>query len=151
VQFDRVGAFTYSAQEGTAANAMRDDVPDPVKLERLERLTELQRLITAERFDAREGGAVRAIVDRVADSGIEARTIWQAPEIDGTTRVERDVGSERLAVRPGDIVELVVDAVTEEGDLEASMTAVASRAPLTPSRSRQRVQLPLATVGSYGR
>ena len=65
VQFDRVGAFTYSAQEGTAAHAMLDDVPDAVKHERLERLLELQGLITAERFEGRVGRRVQAIVDRV--------------------------------------------------------------------------------------
>ncbi len=53
IQFDRVGAFTYSPQEGTRAAAMDDDVPDAIKRERLERLTELQRSITAERYEAR--------------------------------------------------------------------------------------------------
>ena len=51
MQFDRVGAFTYSPQEGTRAAEMVDDVPDAVKRERLERLTELQRPITAERYE----------------------------------------------------------------------------------------------------
>ena len=55
IQFDRVGAFTYSPQEGTRAAAMIDDVPDAIKRERLERLTELQRSITAERYEARIG------------------------------------------------------------------------------------------------
>src|SRR5690349_14076957 len=48
-RFDRVGAFTYSPQEGTRAYEMADDVPEEVKRERLERLTELQRAVTAER------------------------------------------------------------------------------------------------------
>ena len=33
-QFERVGAFTYSPQEGTRAHAMTDDVPDAIKRER---------------------------------------------------------------------------------------------------------------------
>src|SRR6185437_7170219 len=53
VQFDRVGAFTYSPQEGTRAAEMDDDVPEALKRERLERLTELQRQVTAERYDTR--------------------------------------------------------------------------------------------------
>jgi ribosomal protein S12 methylthiotransferase len=52
-QFDRVGAFTYSPQEGTHAAGMVDDVPEPLKRERLERLTELQRSITADRYENR--------------------------------------------------------------------------------------------------
>src|SRR6266705_2736744 len=45
VQFDRVGAFTYSPQEGTRAAELADDVPDTLKRERFERLTELQRVV----------------------------------------------------------------------------------------------------------
>src|SRR5439155_817797 len=65
MQFERVGAFTYSAQEGTRAADYADDVHEAVKRERLERLTELQRSITAERYAARTGCTARALVDRV--------------------------------------------------------------------------------------
>src|SRR5581483_6130617 len=41
VQFERVGAFTYSPQEGTRAAQLDDDVPDDLKRERLERLNEV--------------------------------------------------------------------------------------------------------------
>src|SRR5215213_2515784 len=67
-QFDRVGAFTYSPQEGTHAAGMTDDVPEPVKRERLERLTELQRSITADRYESRLGKVARVIVDRVDEN-----------------------------------------------------------------------------------
>ena len=43
IQLDRVGAFAFSPQEGTAAHALPDDVPESVKLERLDRLNELRR------------------------------------------------------------------------------------------------------------
>ena len=66
VQFERVGAFTYSAQDGTRAAQLADDVPESLKQERLERLNELQRLVTADRYEARVGRTVRAMVDRVA-------------------------------------------------------------------------------------
>ena len=148
VQFDRVGAFTYSAQEGTAAHAMSDDVPEPVKLERLERLAELQRFIAAERFEAREGHTVRAIVDRVTADRIEARTVWQAPEIDGTTTIQWEVGSGKWDVRSGDIVDVVIEGVSEDADLTASIVRVTSHFAL-PTHPRRN--LPLATVGSYGR
>jgi ribosomal protein S12 methylthiotransferase len=105
VQFDRVGAFTYSQQEGTAANALYDDdVPESLKQERLERLDELQRLITADRFEQRVGRTVRAIVDREQDGILEARTIWQAHEIDGITTV----GSGEWGVGSGDIVDVSI-------------------------------------------
>jgi ribosomal protein S12 methylthiotransferase len=149
VQIDRVGAFTYSAQEGTAAHAMRDDVPESVKLERLERLNELQRLVTAERFEQRVGRTVRAIVDRVHDDGTaEARTIWQAHEIDGITEV---VGGGLEVVGPGALIDVRVESVTDDGDLTARIVGTVALPPTTyhlPPKSRA---LPQVSIGSYGR
>jgi len=148
VAFDRVGAFTYSAQEGTAAHALVDDVPESLKQERLERLNELQRMITAERFEQRVGRTVRAIVDRVADGVIEARTIWQAHDIDGITTV----GSGEWDVGQGDMLDVTIAALIDDVDLHASFAGVASRrahSPLPTSHSRQL--LPLASIGSYGK
>jgi len=146
VQFDRVGAFTYSPQEGTAAYDLADDVPESVKLERLERLTELQRMITAERFEQRVGSTVQAIVDRAdADGLAELRTLWQAHDIDGITLAEADA---RVGV--GDIVDVRVDAVTDDYDLEATILRRVSSASSATVRPR-RLALPLASVGAYGR
>jgi len=151
VQFDRVGAFTYSAQEGTAAHLMTDDVPESLKQERLERLNELQRLITAERFEGRIGRTVRAIVDRVDGESVEARAVWQAHEIDGVTRVGsgEKVGSGEWEVGRGDIVDVLVDGVVDDYDLTGSIAAVTSHSPLPTSQFRRA--LPLASLGSYGR
>ncbi|MFM8781622.1 MAG: 30S ribosomal protein S12 methylthiotransferase RimO [Gemmatimonadota bacterium] len=55
IEFERVGVFTYSPQEGTRAAALDDDVPESVKRERLEAVQELQRHITAERYESRVG------------------------------------------------------------------------------------------------
>src|SRR5690606_34637258 len=63
-QFDRVGAFTYSPQEGTRAYELQDDVPEDVKQHRLERLTSLQRVITAERYERHLGARTRLLLDR---------------------------------------------------------------------------------------
>src|SRR5689334_4151968 len=51
MQFERVGAFTYSPQEGTRAATLEDDVSESTKRQRLERLVELQRLVTADRYE----------------------------------------------------------------------------------------------------
>src|SRR5258708_17396021 len=67
IQFERVGAFTYSPQEGTHAASMVDDVPESVKRIRLERLMELQRQITAERYGRVVGNPARVLIDRLAD------------------------------------------------------------------------------------
>jgi ribosomal protein S12 methylthiotransferase len=147
MQFERVGAFTYSPQEGTRAAAMADDVPDATKRERLERLVELQRLITADRYERRVGRVARAIVDRVHPDGtVEGRAVWQADDIDGVTRLSCD-GS---APPPGSIVDVAVERVVDDYDFQASLVRVVSAPASRPARLRA---LPVVgvTLGSYGR
>ena len=149
VQFDRVGAFAYSPQEGTAAHGMPDDVPESVKERRLEHLHETQRLITADRFEQRRGREVRAIIDRVLpDGSAEARTIWQAHDIDGITVV--DAGG--VPMSPGDLVEVRIDSVVDDVDLAATvLRRVSSRPASTDMGAAARRALPLASIGSFGR
>src|SRR6185503_14716469 len=102
IQFDRVGAFTYSPQEGTRAAAMQDDVPDALKRERLERLSELQRSITADRYESRVGRVNRMIVDRIDENGnAVGRLPWQADDIDGVTTLDE-------RVEPGEFADVAV-------------------------------------------
>ena len=143
VQFERVGAFTYSPQEGTRAHTMRDDVPDEVKRERQERLLDLQRAITAVRYERFVGQRVRGIVDRRGDR-LEARAIWQADDIDGITLLAGDAA-------PGSIVDMTITAVQDDFDFLATQRAVlATRtAPVHARASLPVVSLP--TIGSFGR
>src|SRR6185503_11334036 len=117
VELDRVGVFTYSAQEGTRAFDLPDDVPDELKRERLERVTEVQRLVTAERYEQHIGRTVAAIVDRVEeDGGVQARTYAQADEIDGVTFVRWEMGDGRSGIGAGDVIEVTLDAVVNDYD-----------------------------------
>jgi len=145
-RFDRVGAFTYSAQEGTRAWSMPDDVPDDVKRDRLERLTELQRVITGERYEAHVGARVRVLVDAAADATgrAQARAPWQADDVDGVTRVVTDAA-------PGDFVDVAIDAVEDDYDFSATALRIADRyRPARPVRAG-RVLPVTTTVGSFGR
>ena len=146
VQFDRVGAFAYSAQEGTRAFGYRDDVPDEVKGERLERLTELQRLVTAERYECHLGRHVPAMVDRAAAGGepAQARLVWQADDVDGVTHVATDA-------RPGTILEVRVDGV-DDYDFEATAIRVLDEpSPSAPQRPLRALPVVGTTAGSFGR
>ena len=89
-QFDRLGAFAYSPQEGTRAVQFEDDVPDYVKRERLEELVEVQRAISGERLARFVGREVDLLVDRVSDPDEQGathvgRVQWQADDVDGVT------------------------------------------------------------------
>ena len=143
IQFDRVGAFTYSPQEGTRAAEMTDDVPDAIKRERLERLTELQRSITAERYESRIGTVSRLIVDRIADTGESVgRLPWQADDVDGVTFIDE-------CLEPGEFADVAVQEVVDDYDFRATVVNRIARAATRP-RVASRV-LPLVTIGSYGR
>ena len=93
-QFDRLGAFAYSPQEGTRAVAYPDDVPDEVKRDRLEELLEVQRAISAERLARFVGREALVLVDSVGDPEEDGathvgRVPWQADDVDGVTHLER--------------------------------------------------------------
>ena len=145
-RFDRVGAFTYSAQEGTRAWSLPDDVPDDVKRDRLERLTELQRVITAERYERHVGKRARVLIDRRADETgrAQARAAWQADDIDGVTRVVSDAA-------PGDFVEVELTGVEDDYDFSARAVAIIDRYRPVARSSRPGRVLPVTTVGSFGR
>jgi ribosomal protein S12 methylthiotransferase len=147
IQFERVGAFTYSPQEGTRAAEYADDVHETVKRERLERLTELQRVITAERYESRLGQSAMALVDR-CDSALgtsQARLPWQADDIDGVTQLDE-------SLPPGTFAEVAVEEVVDDYDFQASVIRVAMPAA-RPETRRSTRQLPIrqTTIGSFGR
>jgi ribosomal protein S12 methylthiotransferase len=146
VRFDRVGAFTYSAQEGTRAAELVDDVPEALKRERLERLTELQRAISAEKNEERIGRRAVALVDRVdAGSGTSrARLQWQADDVDGVTWIDS-------VRRPGSFVEVAITEVRDDYDFVA--TAVRDIEDAGVPQRPARAALPLAAAGSrsFGR
>jgi ribosomal protein S12 methylthiotransferase len=146
MRFDRVGAFTYSAQEGTRAWSLPDDVPDDVKRDRLERLTELQRVITSERYESHVGAKVRVLVDAAADASgrAQARAPWQADDVDGVTRVVTDAA-------PGDFVDVQIDAVEDDYDFAATALRVAERYRAPRPVRMGRVLPVTSTVGSFGR
>jgi ribosomal protein S12 methylthiotransferase len=145
-RFERVGVFTYSPQEGTRAAQLEDDVPEDVKLDRLERVTDLQRAITAELYESRLGRPAVALVDRIdPETGLaEARLAWQADDIDGITRLD-------AALAPGTLVEVMPTAVVDD-DFEATVLRVLD-APAQPAARTLGRQLPLVstTIGSFGR
>jgi ribosomal protein S12 methylthiotransferase len=144
--FERVGAFTYSPQEGTRAAEMEDDVPESVKRERLERLNEVQRLVTADRYGARIGAHTRAIIDRLSDGVVEARTVWQADDIDGITMVGNAHG-----LTPGTIVDVRIDDVVDDVNFAATVLRVASAGRSGKPRRRGLPIAAGASIGSFGR
>ncbi len=149
MQFDRVGCFTYSPQEGTRAFELEDDVPDSIKSERKERIEGLQRAITSERYERFLGRDVPVLVDRVeGESGLlVCRAPWQADDIDGVTFV-------RGAAPAGALVNVRIDSVVDDYDFRATLHSIAEvpqSSVRRPSRNLPLVHAGPSTVGSFGR
>ena len=91
VRFERVGAFTYSVEEGTRAAEMPGQVDDDVMEERLEEVMELQRGISFERNEEMLGREVEVLVDAQVhddpDYVAVGRTVGQAVDVDGVTHL----------------------------------------------------------------
>jgi ribosomal protein S12 methylthiotransferase len=118
MNFERLGVFTYSEQEGTRAAAFDDDVPESVKRFRQEELIELQRAISADRLGRYVGRTTDVLIDALADPDSNGathvgRVPWQADDVDGVTFVERGGWA-----RPGDFVRVEI-TVNEEYDFRA--------------------------------
>ncbi len=83
VRFERLGVFAYSEEEGThSALRLRDDVPEEVKQERVERIMALQREISLENNHRRVGRNERVIVDTRQGDYYVGRTQYDSPEVD---------------------------------------------------------------------
>ena len=82
--FDRVGAFAFSPEEGTAAETMPDQIPDDVKEARLSALMEQQQAISKERNERWIGRELLMLVEETGMDGTYGRTVREAPDADGT-------------------------------------------------------------------
>ncbi len=104
-QFDRLGVFTYSQEENTAAAAMPAQVPARVKHARRRRLMETQAEISMRKNQALVGRNMEVIVEgQLAGSAtrLRGRTSAQAPDIDGMMILRGDA-------TPGEIVHARID------------------------------------------
>ena len=82
-KFERLGVFTYSAEEGTySAEKLTDDVPDDVKQARADEIMQLQSAISYNYNASREGRVERVIVDGKVDGRWVARSQYDSPEVD---------------------------------------------------------------------
>jgi ribosomal protein S12 methylthiotransferase len=109
-RFDRVGVFTYSAEDGTPAAAMANAVPAAVAAERAEAVRQHHDRLAWERQQAHLGTVQEVLVDGPSEDPAfawEGRTAAQAPEIDGVVYL-RDRG-----LRPGQ--RLLVEIVEVDG------------------------------------
>ena len=88
VKFDRLGIFTYSEEEGTAASKLKDDVSRDVKDYRKNLLQDIQQDISFEKNELFIGKEIKVIIDKSTDRVSVGRTEFDSPEIDNIVHVK---------------------------------------------------------------
>ena len=113
-RFERLGAFTYSEEEGTYDAAhFKDDVPQEEKQSRLDRLMSLQSDISYNYNQSRIGSVERVLVDEVMPDGtLVCRRQYESPDVDGEIIVRG------ASVPVGEFITVKITGA-EEYDLEA--------------------------------
>jgi ribosomal protein S12 methylthiotransferase len=103
IQFDHLGAFKYSPEEGTPASRLPDEIPEGVREERFRTLMNLQKKISLRKYRERVGKRMEVLVEGPDRQGgiLRGRLQTQAPEIDGCVILKGDA-------RPGDWVEVCI-------------------------------------------
>ncbi len=82
-QFDRVGTFDYSQEENTVSYEMGDTVPQEEKLERRDKIMELQKEISLKKNSELKGKKLKVLVEAVEGDFYIGRSYRDAPEVDG--------------------------------------------------------------------
>ncbi len=93
LRFDRVGAFTYSDEDGTAAFGMSDRVPDAEKRRRRNRLMAAAREVTLESNRQLIGRELEVLIEGRPEAGsawFAGRSYRDAPEVDGLVLVRAE-------------------------------------------------------------
>jgi len=96
--FDRVGAFTFSPEEGTLAALMKNQLEESVKQHRLDSIMQAQQDISFELNQRRVGSVEKMLVERVSGDIAYGRSYAEAPDVDGMIAVS---GVKGQALKPG--------------------------------------------------
>ena len=92
LKFDRLGAFSYSREEGTTSFDFEDQISEEVKSERLKDIFEVQKHISLECNKKRIGNEYEVIVESVSDDDeyFVCRSYAEAPDVDGRIYIKID-------------------------------------------------------------
>ena len=89
VQFDRLGVFTYSEEDGTLAKNLKDDIPINVKNDRKAQIMDLQADISNEKNQSMIGKTLKVLIDDVGEKHSVGRTEYDSPEIDNIVNINQ--------------------------------------------------------------
>ncbi len=110
MEFDRLGAFIYSREEGTEAAKMSGQISEEIKQKRYNELMEIQQEISLARNQKLIGKEKKVIVDEVKTEKFTGRTEYDAPEIDNI--ITGDVPDNKT-INKGDFLTCRINAAFE--------------------------------------
>lgn len=88
IEFDRVGVFTYSHEENTAAYQLEDNIPEVEKEQRKAEIMYLQQEISWKKNQEKIGQTFKVLVDRKESEFYIGRTEYDSPEVDNEVVIE---------------------------------------------------------------
>ena len=127
-EFDHLGVFAYSPEEGTSAYDLASQVPGEAASERLDRIMQAQAKISLKKNRALVGSMKTVLVDGMQDMTLVGRLAIQAPEIDGVVYLSE------TDAQPGEFVQVVITGATEY-DLVAEAVSQAPQAAKSAEKS----------------
>lgn len=110
MEFDRLGAFQYSQEEGTPAASMPNQVPDEVKQRRYDEIMTLQQQVSKDNGERRIGSTLECTVDGYLsdDDVYVCRSYGDTPGVDGYVFVQSDT-----PLMSGDFIDVNITGASE--------------------------------------
>ena len=107
-RFERLGAFLYSREEGTAAYNIEKQIPKKIKLERFKRIMSLQQEVSKSINQDLLGRTITVLIDEKQKYQYLGRTQYDAPEVDGVVYV-----NSKAVLRPGEFIQVKITDTLE--------------------------------------
>ena len=104
MRFERLGCFTYSHEENTHAYNLEDDVPEEVKIDRVNQIMDIQSQISWELNQQKIGKEFKCVVDRKEGNYFVARTEFDSPDVDNEVLID----ASKHYLKTGDFVNVKV-------------------------------------------
>jgi len=111
-RFERLGCFTYSHEEKTAAHNLVDDVPEEVKQERADAIMEIQQGISYDKNQEKVENTYKVLIDKIDNGYLVGRTEFDSPEVDNEVLID----ATRQFAAIGSFVQVQIDRA-EDFDL----------------------------------
>ena len=104
MRFERLGCFTYSHEENTHAYQLEDNVPEEVKMQRVNEIMEIQSQISWELNQEKVGSQFKILIDRKEGNYFIGRTEYDSPDVDNEVLID----ASKFYVKTGDFVQVTI-------------------------------------------